>query len=49
MTIGFCDEIRIIKPCTTVDTVPVDFKLDSFTLKGVMRIFTFSRQLSRSI
>ena len=49
MTADFCYEIQIIIPRTTVDTVPIDFKLDKFMLRGAMRIFKFSRRLSRSI
>ena len=40
---------KLLIPGTTVDTVPVDFKLDDFMLKEEMRTFKFSRRLSRSI
>ena len=43
MTIDFCFEMQIIIPRTTVDTVPIDFKLDNFMLRGALRIFKFSR------
>ena len=49
MTIDFCYEIEIIIPCTTLDTVPKDFKLDNFMLRGAMRIFKFLCRLSLSI
>ena len=49
MTIDFCNEIQIVKPSTTVDKAPVDFKLENFILREAMRILKFSCQLSRSI
>ena len=49
MTVNFCYEMQSIIPCITLDTVPIDFKLDNFMLRGAMRIFKFSRRLSRSI
>ena len=42
MTIDFCYEIQIIISCATVDTIPVDFELDNFMLRGAMTIFKFS-------
>ena len=39
----------LLNPCTSVDTVPVDFKLDNCMLRRTVRIFKFSCQLSRSI
>ena len=42
MTIDFCYEIQILNPSTTVDTVPMGFKLNSFMLRGAIRIFKFS-------
>ena len=32
---------KLLIPGTTVDTVPVDFKLDNFMLKEEMRISSF--------
>ena len=49
MTVNFCYEIHIIIPRTTLDTVPMDFKLDNFMMRGAMKIFKFSRRLLRSI
>ena len=49
MIVDFYYEIQIIIPRTTVDTVPIDFKLDNFMFRGAMRIFNFLRRLSRSI
>ena len=50
MTIDFRFELQIINSqYTTVDTVPVDFKLDNFMLRGAMRVFmpTFTKHLKR--
>ena len=33
---------KLLNPSTTVDTVPEDFKLDNFMMRGAMRIFKFS-------
>ena len=49
MTVDFYYETQIIISGTTVDTVPVDFKLDNFMLRGTMRIFNFSHRLSGNI
>ena len=49
MTVGFCYKIQNMSPSTTVDTDPLDFKLDNFTLRGAMRILKFLRRFSRSI
>ena len=49
MTIDFCYDIQNMSPSTTVDTVPLDFKLDNFTLRRAMRILKFLRRFSRSI
>ena len=40
---------KLLNPSTTVDQVPVDFKIDNFMLRGAMSIFKFSCLLSRSI
>ena len=31
---------KLLNPSTTVDTVPVDFKLDNFMLRGAMKEFS---------
>ena len=49
MTVDFCNAMQVIIPCTTLDTVPIDFKLDNFMLRREMKICKFSRRLSRSI
>ena len=49
MTITFVMKYKLLIPGTTVDTVPVDFKVNNFILKGPMRIFKFSLRLLRSI
>ena len=34
MTLVFVVKYKLLNPSTTVDTVPADFKLDDFTLRG---------------
>ena len=48
MTVDFCYEIQIVIPRATVDTVPIDFKLDNFMLRGAnFQLFapTFTKHL----
>ena len=33
---------KLLNPSTTVDTVPVDFKLDNFMLRRAIKFFKFS-------
>ena len=49
MTIDFVMKHKLLITGTTGDTVPVDFKVDNFMLRGAMRIIKFSLRLSRSI